>query len=385
VTQIDGVVDCRILQRLNYPEYVVDVDQAKAADLGLTQRDVMLNLIASLNSSIQFNKRIFWIDPRSHNQYYVGVQYPEEDIESLETLRDVVITSRTQKKSIPLRNVATVSKAEIPAEVTHTDLQPTIDLTMGVEGRDLGHVSDDVARVIGKFGKRKGSSSWSPYDPTSSDQKLLEGSTIVLIGEYTRMQDTFYNMGLGLILASLLVYFLMVALFRSWLSPLVILSAVPVGLIGVILMLYVTGTAINIQSLLGVIFMVGIVVSNTVLMVDFAQNLRTEEKLTPTAAIQKAASIRVRPVIMTALAALFALIPMALGLARGSEANAPLGRAVIGGLLAGLVTTLFVVPSLYSLVMPNRPLTADADDLHLSGNATPQGVADLPGQVLPKS
>jgi multidrug efflux pump subunit AcrB len=150
-------------------------------------------------------------------------------------------------------------------------------------------------------------------------------------------------------------------------------------------MLYVTGTAINIQSLLGVIFMVGIVVSNTVLMVDFAQNLRTEEKLTPTAAIQKAASIRVRPVIMTALAALFALIPMALGLARGSEANAPLGRAVIGGLLAGLVTTLFVVPSLYSLVMPNRPLTTDADDLHVSGNATQQGDAELPGQVLRES
>src|SRR6516164_2558340 len=155
----------------------------------------------------------------------------------------------------------------------------------------------------------------------------------------------------GLVLASLLVYFLMVALFRSWLSPLVILSAVPVGLVGVVLMLYVTKTAINLQSLLGVIFMVGIVVSNTVLLVDFAQHLRRHEKLSPTEAIIKAASIRVRPVIMTALAALFALIPMALALARGSEANAPLGRAVIGGLIAGLVTTLFVVPALFSLVI----------------------------------
>src|SRR5262249_43293408 len=268
VEKVNGVVDCRILQRLNYPEYVVDVDQAKAADLGLTQSDVMMNLIASLNSSIQYNKRNFWIDPVSHNQYYVGVQYPEEDIRSVDTLLDVVITSPAQKKSIPLRNVATVRKAEIPAEVTHSNLQPTIDLTMGVEGRDLGHVSDDVARVLGRFGKKTGAAPWQPYSPGSKGQRLLAGGAITLSGEYTRMQDTFRNMGLGLVFASLLVYFLMVALFRSWLSPLVILSAVPVGLIGVVLMLYLTGTALNIQSLLGVIFMVGIVVSNTVLLVD---------------------------------------------------------------------------------------------------------------------
>jgi multidrug efflux pump subunit AcrB len=165
------------------------------------------------------------------------------------------------------------------------------------------------------------------------------------------MQDTFRNLGVGLVLASLLVYFLMVALFQSWMTPLVILSAVPVGLVGVVTMLFATGTALNVQSLLGVIFMVGIVVSNTVLLVDFAQNLRRQEGLSPTAAIIKAAGIRVRPVVMTALAAFFALVPMALGLAQGSEANTPLGRAVIGGLLAGLVTTLFVVPALYSLAV----------------------------------
>jgi multidrug efflux pump subunit AcrB len=351
VKQIKGVVDCRILQRLNYPEYIVDVDQAKAADLGLNQDDVMLNLIASLNSSIQFNKRNFWIDPISHNQYYVGVQYLEEDIESLDTLLDVVITSRTQKTSIPLRNVATIRKAEIPAEVTHSDLQPTIDLTMGVHGRDLGHVAANVAKVIARHGVARGKSEWQPYDPKAKEPKLLEGSMITLSGEYSRMQDTFASMASGLVLASLLVYFLMVALFRSWLSPLVILSAVPVGLVGVVLMLYVTKTAINLQSLLGVIFMVGIVVSNTVLLVDFAQHLRRHEGLSATDAIIKAATIRVRPVVMTALAALFALIPMALGLGRGSEANTPLGRAVIGGLLAGLVTTLFVVPALFSLVI----------------------------------
>jgi multidrug efflux pump subunit AcrB len=362
VVHVPGVVDCRILQRRDYPEYVIEVDQAKASSLGLTQMDVMRNLVAALNSSIQFNKKNFWIDPISHNQYYVGVQYPEEEIQSVETVLDVPITSTAQKKSIPLRNVATVHSVTVPAEITHTTLQPTIDLTMGVYGRDLGHVADDVAAAVARYGTSTGRDVWVPFDPASSDKKPLEGSKIVLSGEYSRMQDTFYNLGVGLILASLLVYFLMVALFKSWLTPLVILSAVPVGLIGVVTLLFVTGTALNVQSLLGVIFMVGIVVCNTVLLVDFAQNLRRLEGLSPTEAIIKAAGIRVRPVVMTALAAFFALVPMALGLARGSEANTPLGRAVIGGLLAGLVTTLLMVPALYSLVVRDRPSVPDAND-----------------------
>ena len=351
VAKIHGVVDCRILQRLNYPQFIVEVDQAKAANLGLTQVDVMKNLVACLNSSIQFNKKNFWIDPITHNQYYVGVQYPEDDIQSVETILDVPITSTAQKKSIPLRNVAIVRRTQVPTEVTHTNLQSTIDLTMGVDGRDLGHVADDVAALVAQYGVPRGAGAWTPFDPTSPDRKPLAGSTMTLSGEYSRMQDTFRNLGGGLVLASLLVYFLMVALFRSWLTPLVILSAVPVGVIGVVLILFVTGTALNVQSLLGVIFMVGIVVSNTVLMVDFAQHLRKKEKLPPTEAIIKAASVRVRPVVMTALAAFFALLPMALGLARGSEANTPLGRSVVGGLVAGLITTLFVVPAVYSLVV----------------------------------
>ncbi len=370
VRQVNGVVDCRILQRLNYPQYVVDVDRAKAADLGLSQTDVMKNLVAALNSSIQFNKRNFWIDPVSHNQYFVGVQYPEEEIESIDTLMDVPITSTAQKKSIPLRNVATVRRTNVPAEITHANLQPTIDLTMGVHGRDLGHIADDVAAVVGKFGVAKGRGSWVPYDPRENGKRPMAGSRITLSGEYARMQDTFRNLGVGLILATLLVYFLMAALFKSWLTPLVILSAVPVGLVGVVTMLYVTGTALNVQSLLGVIFMVGIVVSNTVLLVDFAQQLRRQDGLGPTEAIVKAAAVRVRPVVMTALAAFFALVPMALGLARGSEANTPLGRAVVGGLLAGLVTTLFVVPCLFSLVVKGRLEDEDGDE---NATAPPAG------------
>jgi multidrug efflux pump subunit AcrB len=364
---VDGVVDCRIMQRLDYPQYFLEIDRDRAAKMGLTQADVMRNVVAAVNSSIQFNKKNFWIDPVTHNQYYVGVQYPEKDVQSLDTLLQVPITGPKQKEAIPLSNLVTHHREAVPAELVHNNLQPTIDLTMNVEGRDLGSVADDVAARLGKFGRpsRKERGAWEPYDPNGDEGPVLEGSKIRLSGEYSRMQETFRHLGGGLLVASLLVYFLMAALFRSWLIPLVIISAVPVGLVGVVLMLFLTGTAVNVQSLLGVIFMVGIVVSNTVLLIDFAQGLRKFHHLTPTEAIRKAAAVRVRPVVMTALAAFFALLPMALGLERGSEASAPLGRAVIGGLLAGLATTLLVVPALFSLVvkgsvppMPEDPTEA---------------------------
>ncbi len=373
VEDIDGVVDCRIMQRLDYPKYIIDVDRTKSADLGLDQADVMKNVVAALNSSIQFNKHNFWIDPISHNQYFVGVQYPEQDIKTVDTLLDVPITGPLQNRPIPLRNIASLRRSKDPAELTHTNLQPTIDLTMGVSRRDLGHVAIDVADAIQEFGEEVSPGVWMPYDPNSKESKLIAGSKITLTGEYTRMEDTFRNLGLGLILASLLIYFLIVALVKSYITPLVVLAAVPFGIVGVIIMLYLTNTAINVQSLLGVIFMVGIVVSNTVLLTDFAQKLRKEENLSPTEAIKRAAAVRVRPVVMTALAAFFALLPMAMALARGSEANAPLGRAVIGGLVAGLITTLFVVPALYSLLVKDDRGKEEVDIDALLADVTPLG------------
>ena len=374
VERVPGVVDCHILQRLDYPEFIIDVDREKAADLGLDQTDVMKNVVAALNSSVQFNKTNFWIDPVSHNQYYVGVQYPEGDIKTVATLLDVPITSRVQKKTVPLRNIASLRRAAVPAEVTHTNLAPTIDLVLGVYGRDLGHVGDDVNAIVGQFGKERPGEPgvWTPYDPDAKNAQPMEGSQLEITGEYLRMKAMFSSLALGLLSASVLIYFLMVALFRSYLTPLVIMSAVPIGITGVVLVLFVTGTALDVQSLLGVIFMVGIVVSNTVLLTDFAQHIRDAEHLPPTEAMRKAASIRVRPIVMTALATFFALIPMSLALERGSEANAPLGRAVIGGLLAGLVTTLFVVPALYSLVIRD-PAPADSkDEGEQAGNVAPQ-------------
>lgn len=355
VASIDGVVDARVLQRLDYPEYVIEVDRAMARSLGLTQKEVMQNAVAALNSSIQFNKKNFWFDPVTHNQYYVGVQYPEADVKSLDSLLNVSITGPLQKEPIPLSSLVRLRPTTVAAEVTHMNLQSTIDLTMNVVGRDLGHVADDVIAVVNQFGRPMRKGVWQPYDPSVDQPVPMEGAEIVLTGEYEHMQNTFWNFGIGLLLAVVFIYFLMVTLLDSYLIPLVILAAVPVGLLGVLPMLWLTGTAINVQSLLGVIFMVGIVVSNTVLLTDFAERLRLENKVPPIEAIRQAASIRVRPVVMTALAALFALIPMALALERGSEPNAPLGRAVIGGLLAGLVSTLFVVPALYALVVHKQP------------------------------
>ena len=367
VARVDGVVDARVIQRLNYPEFVINVDRAKAADLGLTQEDVMKNVVAALNSSIQFNKKNFWLDPVAKNQYFVGVQYPEKDITSVETMMDIPISGTKPPDpgtaggaifvTVPLRTVASIAKTTVPTEATHYNIQTAIDLTMAVEGRDLGHVADDVTVILDDFGKLnpKKENTWSSYDPNTSadakDRKTIEGSEIVFSGEYARMNQTFHDLAIGLVLAILLMYFLMVALDKSYVVPLTVMLTVPLALAGVLPFLLFTGTSINVQSILGIIFIVGIKVANTVLMTDFAQELRRHEGLTPTEAIRKAASIRVRPVTMTALAAFFAMIPAAMAIERGSEANAPLARAILGGLIAGEPATLFVLPCLYSLMV----------------------------------
>jgi multidrug efflux pump subunit AcrB len=280
--------------------------------------------------------------------------------------------------------LATIFRNTVPSEVTHSNIQPTIDLTMNVEGRDLGHIADDVAKRIDNFGRRNPDETWTTYDPRAPGaKKTLLGSKILLTGEYARMQDTFHNLGFGLLLASMLMYFLMVGLDRSFVVPLTVMLVVPISLGGVLPMLYLTGTALNVQSLLGIIFVVGIKVANTVLMTDFAQELRHTEGLTPTQAIRKAASIRVRPVTMTALAAFFAMIPAAFALERGSEANAPLARAILGGLLAGEPATLFVLPAFFSLLIRDKkphPDTRDHAGPEVPAEPTPDaGWPDQPG------
>jgi multidrug efflux pump subunit AcrB len=367
VKQIDGIVDARVIQRPDAPELNVEVDRAKAAQLGLNQDDIMKNVIAATNSSITYNKRNFWIDPVTNNQYFVGVQYPEAKITNESDVLNIPITSPKQEAPIPLSNLATITHSRVPTEIHHVNLQPAIDLTMNVEGRDLGHVSTDVAKVLNQFGKKNEDGSWAPYDlkavpGEAPGGKTLEGSKIILAGEYIRMQDTFSSLGLGLILASLLIYFLMVALDRSFIVPLAVMLIVPLCLVGMLPMLYFTRSAVNVQSLLGFIFIVGIKVANTVLMTDCAQELRRHGGLSPLEAIRKAAALRVRPVTMTALAAFFAMIPTALALEKGSEANAPLARAILGGLLAGEPATLFVLPALYALLVRDRGTNSEGEN-----------------------
>jgi multidrug efflux pump subunit AcrB len=331
----------------------------------------MKNVVAALNSSIQFNKKNFWLDPVAKNQYFVGVQYPEKDITSVETMMDIPISGTKSSDpgtaggsifvTVPLRTVASVSKTTVPTEATHYNIQPSVDLTMAVEGRDLGHVCDEVTKILDEFGKKSETkeNTWAPYAATSAagskERATITGSDIVFSGEYARMNQTFHDLGIGLILAILLMYFLMVGLDKSYVVPLTVMLTVPLCLAGVLPMLYFTGTSINVQSILGIIFIIGIKVANTVLMTDFAQEIRRHEGLTPTEAIRKAASVRVRPVTMTALAAFFAMIPAAMALERGSEANAPLARAILGGLLAGEPATLSVLPCLYMLMVKDKP------------------------------
>lgn len=378
VVGIPGVVDARIIQRLDYPQFIIEVDRVKAADLGLSQSEVMRNVVAALNSSIQFHKKNFWIDPVSRNQYYVGVQYFEEDIDSVETLLDVPITSPRQGQPIPLRNLATLRRGTVPTEITHNNLQATMDLTLGVQDRDLGHVADEIALAINAIGDAQPDGTWLPYDPTArAGKQPLKGAQVEISGEYQRMRETFRGLGGGLVLAVVLCYFLMAALVKSYLVPLCVVLAVPLVLVGVMPMLFVCQTAVNVQSILGVIFIVGIQISNTVLLTDAAQELRRREGLSPTEAIRKAAGLRVRPVIMTALAAFFAMLPMALSLGRGSEANAPLGRAIVGGLLAGAPATLFVLPALYSLLI-RAPRSHEELSHRRTSKSTAHEQADAP-------
>ena len=263
----------------------------------------MRNVVAALNSSIQFNKNNFWIDPKNKNQYYVGVQYREQDMKSVETMLNIPVTGPRQRTPVPLSNLVTIERTNVPTEVTHFNIQPTIEVTMGVHGRDLGHVADDVTRALDEFGKPAEQLDLAPLRPRRPRAGSSPARRSSSAASTARCRRPSPSSGAGLALAAVLIYFVMVALDRSWVVPLTVMLTVPFALVGILAMLLATGTAINVQSVLGLIFIVGIKVSNTVLMTDYAQDLRREEGLSPTAAIRKAASIRVRPVTMTALAA----------------------------------------------------------------------------------
>jgi multidrug efflux pump subunit AcrB len=331
VALVPGAVDVRIQQSLDYPQIKLDVDRDRVAAVGLTQQAVVQNVITALNSSTTFLPS-FWIDQSNGNHYFIGATYREKNINSRETLENIPITDKGQSTPIPLRNLATMGTGKAVVEADHVNIRRVTDLYANVQGRDVGSVAGEVQRILARL-------------------QLPAGYSAHMRGEVSSMRESFGSLGFGLALAVILVYLLLVAEFRSFVDPFIVMFSVPPGLIGVALILWLTGTTLNIQSLLGVIMVVGLTVSYSVLIVDFA-NRRLEEGAAPREAVMEAASVRLRPIVMTSLAAILGLVPMAL---RSGEANMPLARAVIGGLLVSTVVKLFLLPILYSYLRRSAP------------------------------
>ena len=365
VAGISGAADVHIQQRLDAPQRIIVVDRRKAADAGLDLAQVINQVATAMNSSVSI-KRNFWIDYKSGNQYFVGVQYPENPSQRLEDVLDIPATGSNLMHPVKLSSLVKIEPGSAPVEVNHVSLARVFDVLVNTEDRDIGGVAGDIHSRL----KNLQQAVWTNEakqgvkTPAVLDNQGLifpNGMRINLRGEYSRMIESFGSLGFGLAMASVLVYLLLVVLFRSFLSPLIIMFAVPLGLIGVLAMLFITHTTLNVQSSMGVIFMVGIVVANGVLLVDFA-NKQRRLGASVERAITTAASIRFRPIIMTFLATFLDLVPMAIGLGRGSEANVPLARAVVGGLLTSTCLTLIVVPIMYTLLIreTGRP-EADVD------------------------
>jgi CzcA family heavy metal efflux pump len=337
---IPGAADVRIEQRLDAPQISVDVDRVKASQLGISEETVVKNIVTALNSSINFAPS-FWVDQNNGNHYFVGAQYREEDIKSLDTLLDIPITDKAQAVPIPLRNAANIRYAAAPVEINHHNITRATDVFVNVRGRDVGSVAVDIEKYIRRI--------------RGDRYQVPEGYFIQMRGEVQSMRDSFKSLGFGFVLAIVLVYLVMVFQFRSFLDPFIVMFAVPLGMIGVAGILFLTGTSLNIQSVMGSIMMVGIVVSFSVLLVEFANHVLSQAhelgvQKSPREAIVEAATIRLRPILMTGLSAILGLTPMAIA----GGANIPLARAVVGGVMAAMVMVLFVVPILYLLLKRDR-------------------------------
>ena len=328
---IPGAVDLRIQQPFNYPKFHIDVDRTKAEEVGYTPKDVATDLLISLSGSFQ-TAPTFWLDPKSGVSYSVQSQTPQYRIDTLQDLENIPISSVGGATPQILGNVAAISRGSEMATVSHYDIDPVIDIYGGVDGRDLGGVARDIATVIARERKN-----------------LPEGSRLAVRGQIQTMNASFIGLLGGLAFSILLVYFLIVINFQSWLDPFIILMALPDALAGIVWMLFVTGTTVSVPALTGAIMCMGVATANSILVVSFSKE-RFEVGKTPTEAALEAGSTRFRPVLMTALAMIFGMLPMSLGLGEGGEQNAPLGRAVIGGLIFATAATLFFVPVFFSFV-----------------------------------
>jgi multidrug efflux pump subunit AcrB len=334
VAAIPGAVDVHLAQVQNVPQIKINVDRTVAGQSGLTERDVASDVLVSLSSSGQVAPS-YWLDKRGV-QYLVAVQTPQYAVSSTEAVNMTPLSTGGDHPQL-LSNVATLSRTTGPANITHYNVARTFDVQASVEGTDLGSVASAVERLLD--GMRK---------------DLPKGTKITVKGQAESMDSSFRGLGFGLLFAVLLVYLLMVVNFQSWLDPFVILMALPGAVTGIVWMLFVSHTTLSVPALMGAIMCVGVATANSILVVTFANDQRMVGRDARAAALA-AGMTRLRPVVMTALAMIIGMLPMALGLGEGGEQNAPLGRAVIGGLLVATVTTLFFVPVMCSLLRSRPP------------------------------
>jgi multidrug efflux pump subunit AcrB len=331
------------------PDVRVNVDRTLASQLGLTQKDVASDLLVSLSSSNQTAPN-FWLNPQNGVNYSIFVQTPQYRMTTINALENTPIVPAGGAQSIDetqlLGNLATTVRGSSPTNVTHFNINPSYDVLLGVQGTDLGSAASSVRQVIDKH-----------------REQLPRESKIVVRGQVESMQTSFSGLGFGLIFAVLLVYLLMVVNFQSWLDPLIILMALPGALAGILWMLFATGTTISVPALMGAIMSIGVATANSILMITFANDQRKDHGMNAHDAALTAGLTRLRPVMMTALAMIIGMLPMSLGLGEGGEQNAPLGRAVIGGLAMATFATLLFVPVVYSLLRGRAPQTQVEEEL----------------------
>jgi HAE1 family hydrophobic/amphiphilic exporter-1 len=333
IKTLSDVSDVYIPQDMDYPSLQVNVNRARTSELGLSPKEVIDNVITALTTDVMIAPS-YWVDPKSGNNYFVSVQYPENQVKSLEDLKAMPLRSPGLRMPTYLNQVADITPILTPTEVDHYQLQREVDVYVAPSGEDLGKPAKEISKII-------------------KATQLPPNIRVDVRGLIVTMQSSFRSFGFGLLLAILLVYLILVAQFASFTDPFLIVLAVPTGLVGVILTLVLTGTTLNIQSLMGVVMLQGMVVSNSILIVDFANVLRTEGH-TVLEAVADACRIRLRPILMTSLATVVGLLPMAFKIETGSEAYAPLARVIIGGLLTSIVLTIFVVPAAYLLIYERR-------------------------------
>jgi len=328
---VPGVVDSRIQQALDAPELRVNVDRTRAEELGLTQHDVASDLLISLSGSFQTSPT-FWLDPKNGVSYSIVTQSPQYSLDTLEALRNIPITGSLGGPPQTLGALATITRGVGPAVVSHYNVQPTIDIFSAVQDRDLGGVSSDIRKII-----------------VDTKSHLPKGASVILRGQTQTMQTSFEGLFFGLLGAIVLVYFLIVVNFQSWTDPFIIITALPGALAGIVWMLFATHTPLSVPALTGAIMCMGVATANSILVVSFARE-RMNAGLDAVKAALESGFTRLRPVMMTALAMIIGMVPMALGVGEGGEQNAPLGRAVIGGLIFATFATLFFVPSVFCLI-----------------------------------